>query len=199
MTDALAEAWTGSDCRSAGRSGKKTFVNKDMPWLGEGGVVDFAQMPEDAFGGFAMSTLLTAIGLPVSALSKRMATKALNDIEKGQPITLNEIVEINKQLTKDLEKYEEQIKKYTTSGKETLRYGQQPGAEGPIKTVQDQLSKEGVEKRSEPKYEGQKEKIGVVKAETPGERPRCARNKGENGTAAFYSNRRTRKNRKPQA
>lgn len=176
LTDALAEAGQEAIVGPLAGVAKKTFVNKDMPWLGEGGVVDFAQMPEDAFGGFAMSILLTAFGLQVSALSKRMATKALNDIEKGRPITLNEIVEINKQLTKDLEKYEEQIKKYTTSGKETLSYGQQPGAEGPIKTVQDQLSKEGVEKRSEPKYESQRaeEFRGVqppVETKVPGERP----------------------------
>lgn len=111
LADAMAEAWQEVIVGPLAGMGKKALVNKDMPWLGEGGVIDFSQMPQDAFGGFAMSVLLTAAGLPVSAISRRMATKALNDIEKGRPVTAGDIAEISKQLTEDLQKYEEQIKK----------------------------------------------------------------------------------------
>lgn len=172
LTDALAEAGQEAIVGPLAGLAKKTFVNKDMPWLGEGGVVDFTQMPEDAFGGFAMSILLTAFGMQVSALSKRMATKALNDIEKGRPITLNEIVEINKQLTKDLEKYEDQIKKEAKEAEETAPTPSEFGAGAPITSQQVQSPVEGVETRSEAKYESQQRSVDdIVEKKTPGERP----------------------------
>lgn len=70
----------------------KTLVDKDTE------IASWSQAKEDALGGIALSVFLTAIGLPVSTVSYKMARKRL---EQKQPIDGEFIEDLAEQIPKD--------------------------------------------------------------------------------------------------
>jgi N12 class adenine-specific DNA methylase/small basic protein len=80
----------------------KLIYNKDMPWYGPGGVIDFSQMGQDAAGGVALGVLMTALGLPREYQSRKRAERL---IASQQAITQDVINEIKDQVDSDVKDF----------------------------------------------------------------------------------------------
>lgn len=70
---------------------EKGIYNKDKALVGENGVIDTAQMGQDAFGGAAMSVILSAIGLGSNTLSHRKASYLIENNIKPTPEVIKDI------------------------------------------------------------------------------------------------------------
>jgi predicted RNA methylase len=70
---------------------KKGAYQNDMPIYGDGGVIDPNQVVPSAQGALAMSLVLTALGLPFSMRSNRLATKIVQSTEKPTEQVLKEL------------------------------------------------------------------------------------------------------------
>lgn len=89
---------------------EKAFLNNDMPWIGEGGVIDFTKMPENAKGALAMSLVMTALGLPVNTISYAMAKESV-----GKEMTDKEIQELFTALEEELNNLETEVEQETAA------------------------------------------------------------------------------------
>lgn len=86
-----------------GQAAKKLIYNKDIPWVGEGGIIDVNRIfGEDAYGGFAMSIMLSALGLPMKYRSHKIAESVMNDILHGNQVDANTYVDFAEQTINDL-------------------------------------------------------------------------------------------------
>ncbi len=72
---------------------KKTLYEPDMPFFGDNGVIiSIPQAESDAYGAFAMTTIMHAMGLPFSSRAHQMA-KAI--IETGKAPSQSEVIKLN--------------------------------------------------------------------------------------------------------
>lgn len=82
---------------------EKGIYNKDKVLVGKNGVLDTSQMKQDAFGGAAMSVLLSAIGLGSNTLSHRKASYL---IENNIKPTEEDIKDIQNTMTEELKTFQ---------------------------------------------------------------------------------------------
>jgi GGDEF domain-containing protein len=76
----------------------KLTMDRSMPWMGEGGVVDPKTLLDSFAGGVSMSLVLAAFGMAGTA-SADLAAKYL---ERGKPLTDQEKTQLQRQMQKDL-------------------------------------------------------------------------------------------------
>jgi hypothetical protein len=81
----------------------KAILDKDAPWVGQNGVIDFSQMKQDAVGALGMSLVLTAMGLPANFTSHTLASKHINSAKK---MTNKEVQELYNAVQKDMKSEE---------------------------------------------------------------------------------------------
>jgi hypothetical protein len=74
------------------QAAKKSIYQPDTPLFGENGIISVPQAEADAYGAFAMTTVMHAMGLPFSARAHQMA-KAI--IETGKTPNNNQVVKLN--------------------------------------------------------------------------------------------------------
>lgn len=86
---------------------KKTLYQPDMPFFGDNGVISIPQAESDAYGAFAMTTIMHAMGLPFSSRAHQMA-KAI--IETGKAPKRSEIITLNKLAQAETPHVEESVK-----------------------------------------------------------------------------------------
>ena len=81
----------------------RTLYADDVTLYGEGGIIDIKGMAEAARGGAAMSIVLGALGLPMSTAANIYVTRK---IEKNEPMTEQDLINVAELIKKDLEQQE---------------------------------------------------------------------------------------------
>ncbi|HBF39769.1 MAG TPA: hypothetical protein DDW50_20955 [Firmicutes bacterium] len=71
---------------------KKTLYQPDMPFFGDNGVISVPQAESDAYGAFAMTTVMHAMGLPFSSHAHQMAQAI---IETGRTPNRSQVIALN--------------------------------------------------------------------------------------------------------
>lgn len=79
------------------QTAKKGIYQGDIPIIGDNGIIDFSQMGEDAYAGFAMSVILSAVGLPFAT----KANKQANEMIENENVTPEKIQELYSQVVQD--------------------------------------------------------------------------------------------------
>ena len=97
---------------AVGNAIAKAVYDKDMPWTGEGGVIDGAQYMEDGLIGGGMGAAFTVIGgllMPGQYRAHLLARSALDEVKRGMPISKKQIADINAAIDAEIRAGEKSI------------------------------------------------------------------------------------------
>lgn len=97
---------------AVGNAIAKAVYDKDMPWTGEGGVVDGAQYMEDGLIGGGMGAAFTVIGgllMPGQYRAHLLSQSALDEVKRGMPISKKQIADINAAIDTEIRAGEKSI------------------------------------------------------------------------------------------
>lgn len=97
---------------AVGNAIAKAVYDKDMPWTGEGGVIDGAQYMEDGLIGGSMGAAFTVIGgllMPGQYRAHLLSQIALDEVKRGMPISKKQIADINAAIDAEIRAGEKSI------------------------------------------------------------------------------------------
>ena len=97
---------------AVGNAIAKAVYDKDMPWTGEGGVIDGAQYMEDGLIGGSMGAAFTVIGgllMPGQYRAHLLSQIALDEVKRGMPISKKQIADINAAIDTEIRAGEKSI------------------------------------------------------------------------------------------
>lgn len=97
---------------AVGNAIAKAVYDKDMPWTGEGGVIDGAQYMEDGLIGGGMGAAFTVIGgllMPGQYRAHLLSQSALDEVKRGMPISKKQIADINAAIDAEIRAGEKSI------------------------------------------------------------------------------------------
>lgn len=97
---------------AVGNAIAKAVYDKDMPWTGEGGVIDGAQYMEDGLIGGSMGAAFTVIGgllMPGQYRAHLLSQSALDEVKRGMPISKKQIADINAAIDTEIRAGEKSI------------------------------------------------------------------------------------------
>ncbi len=97
---------------AVGNAIAKAVYDKDMPWTGEGGVIDGAQYMEDGLIGGGMGAAFTVIGgllMPGQYRAHLLSQIALDEVKRGMPISKKQIADINAAIDTEIRAGEKSI------------------------------------------------------------------------------------------
>ena len=97
---------------AVGNAIAKAVYDKDMPWTGEGGVIDGAQYMEDGLIGGSMGAAFTVIGgllMPGQYRAHLLSQSALDEVKRGMPISKKQIADINAAIDAEIRAGEKSI------------------------------------------------------------------------------------------
>lgn len=97
---------------AVGNAIAKAVYDKDMPWTGEGGVIDGAQYMEDGLIGGSMGAAFTVIGgllMPGQYRAHLLSQIALDEVKRGMPMSKKQIADINAAIDTEIRAGEKSI------------------------------------------------------------------------------------------